>query len=530
MLLRPRPGDGQEPPRHGRLSSHRSGAGHRQDGGRGRDRRLQHGQLPHHGVRAQLLRERAQVLRRAQGVPARKADRPADLQRWSVPAFLTPRQVERRRARANDANQFPLALPHDIRTDRGHEGVDRSARHHGRIRDRERQHRWGRGGVSHRRPEAAQGFQGRLQQPHRHGGRLRLHRGQGLQGLQAVPDDDVQLHAFQVPPEPRHHLLQHLPRVHRRDAPLPREARVVPEVLPHLHEVHHGGIRRGRGGRAEAVPGRARSPVQQVGSVLELERRTARGAGRGRAREGGTDQRGGGRRGRVGFHLRQRPVGQGEQLGAVRGALPDGDVDHRRRVARGEDVHESLSHVEGHQRDQHQHDRTGRVETDGGEYTLGQAHALTLQECAHSFLLTQDRPGFNEDGTPVKMTKRKKAALVADKVIVQGVLGNTVGRVGRVAGRLLLGRIPDTAKQGSFQEEKPLDDAAPAEPAATETNSEESAKFIDVVDEEDRAILEEEIFDQVFANGKKAPDNSNSSEEREWKVGESEKAKELSTV
>lgn len=69
-----------------------------------------------------------------------------------------------------------------------------------------------------------------------------------------------------------------------------------------------------------------------------------------------------------------------------------------------------------------------------------------------------------------------------------------------------------------------MDDAAPAEPAATETNSEESAKFIDVVDEEDRAILEEEIFDQVFANGKKAPDNSNSSEEREWKVGESEKA------
>ena len=74
--------------------------------------------------------------------------------------------------------------------------------------------------------------------------------------------------------------------------------------------------------------------------------------------------------------------------------------------------------------------------------------------------MLQDRPGFNEDGTPVQLTKRKQVALVADKVIVQGVLGNTVGRVGRVAGRLLLGRIPDTAKEGSFQEEKSLDAAA----------------------------------------------------------------------
>ena len=123
----------------------------------------------------------------------------------------------------------------------------------------------------------------------------------------------------------------------------------------------------------------------------------------------------------------------------------------------------------------------------------------TFTYIAYSFM--QDRPGFNEDGTPVKLTKRKKAALVADKVIVQGVLGNTVGRVGRVAGRLLLGRIPETAKQGSFQEEKPLEDAKPA----IESNTEKSAKFIDVVDEEDKSLLEDEIFDQVFANGNKAP-------------------------
>ena len=113
--------------------------------------------------------------------------------------------------------------------------------------------------------------------------------------------------------------------------------------------------------------------------------------------------------------------------------------------------------------------------------------------------------------------------MVADKVIVQGVLGNTVGRVGRVAGRLLLGRIPETAKQGSFQEEKPLEDAA----ASIELNAEEAAKYIDVVDAEDKAVLEDEIFDQVFANGNKAEEDA---AEREWKVGEPEKPKELSTV
>mmetsp|Transcript_12264 Transcript_12264/g.19831 ORF Transcript_12264/g.19831 Transcript_12264/m.19831 type:complete len:325 (+) Transcript_12264:1-975(+) len=146
-----------------------------------------------------------------------------------------------------------------------------------------------------------------------------------------------------------------------------------------------------------------------------------------------------------------------------------------------------------------------------------------------------DRPGFNEDGTAVKLTKRKKAALVADKVIVQGVLGNTVGRVGKIAGRLILGRIPETAKTGSFQEEKPLDDDAPVPtPGASEmmmaieANTNESTKFIDVVDEGDKSLLEGEIFDQVFANGNKADDDS--SGEREWKVGETEKEKELSTA
>ena len=157
-----------------------------------------------------------------------------------------------------------------------------------------------------------------------------------------------------------------------------------------------------------------------------------------------------------------------------------------------------------------------------------------------------DRPGFNEDGTPMKLGKRKKAALIADKVIVQGVLGNTVGRVGKLAGRVLLGRIPDTAKQGSFQEEKPLKEIrlTASDPAGevfakitidtnAATNS-KSSSFIDVVDEEHKSLLEDEIFDQVFANGKKAPTDGDSSLEREWKVldssKESETVKELSTV
>ena len=108
--------------------------------------------------------------------------------------------------------------------------------------------------------------------------------------------------------------------------------------------------------------------------------------------------------------------------------------------------------------------------------------------------------------------------MVADKVIVQGVLGNTVGRVGKIAGRLLLGRVPDTALEGSFQEEKPNEDAAPA-PKKIEVGTEESAKVIDE--------LEDEIFDQVFANGNKAPSDGS---EREWKVGEAEKQKERASV
>jgi len=151
----------------------------------------------------------------------------------------------------------------------------------------------------------------------------------------------------------------------------------------------------------------------------------------------------------------------------------------------------------------------------------------------HSFLTNStERPGFNADGTPIKLGKRRKAALIADKVIVKGVIGNTVGRVGKIAGRLLLGKVPETATSGSFQEEKPLEEQADTAPAKQSSSTvveietiQPSTPFIDIVNEDDKSALEGEIFDQVFANGKKSED---SSKEKEWKVNV--EGKELATA
>lgn len=118
------------------------------------------------------------------------------------------------------------------------------------------------------------------------------------------------------------------------------------------------------------------------------------------------------------------------------------------------------------------------------------------------------RPGFNADGTPMKVKTTKKVALVADKV-VGGVLKNTVGRVARFAGRRLLGRIPDAAIEGSYQEEKPREDAVAPEPViinAVEEVAEaivaeaivaETADITSIPDSE-KAALMEEVSDQIF--------------------------------
>lgn len=118
-----------------------------------------------------------------------------------------------------------------------------------------------------------------------------------------------------------------------------------------------------------------------------------------------------------------------------------------------------------------------------------------------------ERPGLNTDGTAIKLSKRKKAKVVAQKV-VGGVLKNTIGRVGRFASKRLLGKVPETAIEGSFQESQP-------EEANKLLNSIETPATVSVtsemeeVDEQyheqellniqkDQKILELEISDKVF--------------------------------
>lgn len=118
-----------------------------------------------------------------------------------------------------------------------------------------------------------------------------------------------------------------------------------------------------------------------------------------------------------------------------------------------------------------------------------------------------ERPGLNADGTAIQLSKRKKAKVVAQKV-VGGVLKNTIGRVGRFASKRLLGKVPETAIEGSFQESQP-------EEANKLLNSIETPATVSVtsemeeVDEQyheqellniqkDQKILELEISDKVF--------------------------------
>jgi len=131
----------------------------------------------------------------------------------------------------------------------------------------------------------------------------------------------------------------------------------------------------------------------------------------------------------------------------------------------------------------------------------------------------QERPGFNDDGTPMKVTlsKRQKAKVVADKV-VGGTMKHTVGRVARFLGRRLLGKIPEEALSGSYQEENPIDaTVTPAAAAPVEHLEEEntvveiieqeapSKKIVDDIEvfEKTTKLIEEDISEIVF-NGKKS--------------------------
>lgn len=90
-----------------------------------------------------------------------------------------------------------------------------------------------------------------------------------------------------------------------------------------------------------------------------------------------------------------------------------------------------------------------------------------------------ERPGFNADGTPVRLTRAKKTQLVADKV-VGFTLKNTVGRAAGFLNRRLLGRLPTNAVEGSYQD------------AAQE-------QAIAVVNDADKQTLQDEIAELVFA-------------------------------
>jgi protochlorophyllide reductase len=83
-----------------------------------------------------------------------------------------------------------------------------------------------------------------------------------------------------------------------------------------------------------------------------------------------------------------------------------------------------------------------------------------------------------------KFSKRQRVVMAADKV-VGFVLANTIGRVARLVGGKLLGKIPETAKTGSFHEEIKVD------------TEDETPTIISDVDSEGIELLEEAIFVQL---------------------------------
>lgn len=118
-----------------------------------------------------------------------------------------------------------------------------------------------------------------------------------------------------------------------------------------------------------------------------------------------------------------------------------------------------------------------------------------------------DRPGLNEDGTPIKITKRKRVKRVAQKV-VGGVFSQTFGRVGRFASRRLLGRVPETALEGSYQDTKPTEEnnllkTEEADFIVEEVQMSQEDNEVETPDiEKDKETLEKEISDKVFSEYK----------------------------
>mmetsp|Transcript_8447 Transcript_8447/g.17589 ORF Transcript_8447/g.17589 Transcript_8447/m.17589 type:complete len:335 (+) Transcript_8447:652-1656(+) len=279
--------------------------------------------------------------------------------------------MERRQPRTNDANQFLVALLDDLQAAPQHDGCLRCACHHGRKRHRKRQHRRRGRCLPHCRPARIGGLREGIQEPHSHGRWVWIHRSQSLQGFKIVLDDDRQLLALQVPQAYRCHLQLHVSGMHRRIAFVPGEARMVPHLLSHFHEIHHRRIRGRTRSGTTPVPGGTRSPLLQIGRLLVVERWTPRGT-RGRSpRKGRADQRGRRCRRRLGLHLRKRPVLQGSEHRKGKEIVRHVDRHHRGRVADPETNHQPVPNAQGHWCRDTRHGEARRTEANERNGTTG---------------------------------------------------------------------------------------------------------------------------------------------------------------
>ena len=137
--------------------------------------------------------------------------------------------------------------------------------------------------------------------------------------------------------------------------------------------------------------------------------------------------------------------------------------------------------------------------------TLNVIGSISKNMCAREELKRMvARPGFDQQGVPLQISKRQKVQLVADKVASK-VLRNTIGRVGRMASKYVLGRVPDAALNGSYQEALPLEEEsfAPVDVLQGESLQPTADSSIPQVGpgatESDINILQDEISQSIFA-------------------------------
>jgi hypothetical protein len=108
-----------------------------------------------------------------------------------------------------------------------------------------------------------------------------------------------------------------------------------------------------------------------------------------------------------------------------------------------------------------------------------------------------ERPGFNADGTPIKISTIKKTQVVADKV-VGGFMKNTVGRVTRILSRRILGEVPETALTGSYQQQKKESEKVQSQPLV-QTDSSTPAPILSVSESEQKSLADE-ISKQLYTD------------------------------